>query len=490
MRLLAALLPALALAAAGCSDESRCERLNGCIRYVGPGIDGGTGADGGDVDGGGDDGGPRDGGNVVRDGGGSRDGGPARDGGDPNDCRVSGCGPNEVCNQTTFICECVTAAMMCGTECALCPADPGVIATGCMGADCVATMCDTGYEICGNTCCVRVPVWSTEMVSTNGGAHSSLIVDAQSVPSIAYFSDSPRGVHFRTRAGGAWSQAEIVDSRVNAFEPQLVDSNGPMIVHSVLEMDTELVATWRRNAGSWTFAGGVANQDRPAVAVGANAEILAAIDRVPGGSSSIIWHTRNAGTNLWAARGGIGTGGVDWRVAIDINAGGTAYAVYSVDDDLHLGRMATLASPFVTSPALTGPVWEFDVAVDANDDAHVVYYLASTHLIRYEVYTGFTRTRQVTVETSGGMAPGAQHFSGLSLALGPSGAHISYLDFSRGNPLVRYASDANGFVPETVGPADDILGDTSIAVDTTDAPHISYPWPSSSFSNLGYAVKR
>jgi hypothetical protein len=38
--------------------------------------------------------------------------------------------------------------------------------------------------------------------------------------------------------------------------------------------------------------------------------------------------------------------------------------------------------------------------------------------------------------------------------------------------------------------SDDVLGETSIAVDSSYAPHISFPLPASSFDNVGYAVKR
>ena len=69
--------------------------------------------------------------------------------------------------------------------------------------------------------------------------------------------------------------------------------------------------------------------------------------------------------------------------------------------------------------------------------------------------------------------------------------HVSYLDFTRGTPVLRYATNKSGsMVAETVTTSDDVLGETSIAVDSSGAPHISFPSPSSSFGNLGYAVKR
>jgi hypothetical protein len=332
-----------------------------------------------------------------------------------------------------------------------------------------------------------MPTWRPELVTTNGGG-SSLLLDASGDPTIAYASHSPRGVYYRTRAGAGWSAPETVDSRTNALEPVLVDSGGPVIVNSVSDLNAEQIAAWRR-AGSWSLQASSMSVDRPDIAVGGGVDHLVGVHRVPGGTSTIRYFSRTSGTASWSAYQEIAFG-VGWQVEIGASPSGTVYVLYpDTDQELWFARR-TASTPFSSTRITIGPVWDFDVRVDGFGVAHVVYYLASTHQIRYETYSGTSRTRQVTVDTTGGSPPGSMHFNGLSIDVGPSGAHVSYLDFSRGPSTLRYAAEVTGWAPESVTAADDVLGGTSIAVDAADAPHVTFPYPAASFSSLGYAVKR
>jgi hypothetical protein len=479
---LAAVLGFVSLAAAAC-DSGRCR--GDCIVYYPSGPDAGTSTTTADA------GASRDGGAAgdagsPRDGGAARDAGPSRDGGDANDCRVTACGTNERCNTTTFVCECVADALACGAGCSLCPTDPGVVATGCASDRCVATACGTGYTQCGDTCCESVPVWQTTIVETSAGGASSVIVDAQGHPAVAFSSDSPRGVYFAAHDGTRWGATEPVDTRTNALYPRLVGTSVPIVVNSVLDVSAERVASWSKN-GTWSPLGTIDDAVFPDVAVGGGYEHL--VSRTAGFPSDVRYHRRIVGASSWGAATPVAVD-VTFAARIAASTTGGVVVLYVQDDDLFAARRATLSSAWTTDLIATGPVWELDVAVDTSGVEHLTYYVASTHFIRYETYIGRTRTRGVTVETSQNMAPGSQHFSGLAIAVGNNGAHLSYLDFSRGGSLLRYAADVDGFVPETIANADDILGDTSIAVDANGAPHVTYPAPSSSWPHLGYAVKR
>jgi len=136
--------------------------------------------------------------------------------------------------------------------------------------------------------------------------------------------------------------------------------------------------------------------------------------------------------------------------------------------------------------------WDFDVAVDLGGTVHIIYYAHGSAQIIYEAWNSglLSRVRQAVVENAGGTPPGSTHYSGLSIAVAQGRVHVAYLDFTRGTVL-RYAVDSgSGFAPETVAACDDVLGNTSLAIDSTGAPHIAFPWPAPSFAYLGYAVKR
>jgi hypothetical protein len=130
--------------------------------------------------------------------------------------------------------------------------------------------------------------------------------------------------------------------------------------------------------------------------------------------------------------------------------------------------------------------------MDASGLIYLAYYTPDSHLIRFEEWTssGF-RNLQTTIDSPGGTGAGSQWFSGVAIASdGLGDVHVSYLDFTRGQVL-RYATNRTGtWVAETVTTCEGVLGSTSIVTDSSYAPHISFPSPATSFSNLSYAVKR
>lgn len=136
--------------------------------------------------------------------------------------------------------------------------------------------------------------------------------------------------------------------------------------------------------------------------------------------------------------------------------------------------------------------WSYDVAYAPNGVMWVAYYTPDGgHRVLVESWAGSTRTSQAIIDFPGGAVPGAQAFSGVSIAVGSTGVvHVAWLDFTRGNRL-RYATNATGaFATEEVTPCDDVLGGTSIAVDSAGRPHVTFPMPAPSFTTLGYAVKQ
>lgn len=356
--------------------------------------------------------------------------------------------------------------------------------------------CNTGYTGDGYTCTFGPRTWRNETVQLNAGAFSSLVVDPLGVVGIAYQGDSPRGVYFvRRLATGGWTNVETVDSRTNALEPAMVLSNDS---YSVAHADfTSLsVVSFRRPmaSSSWATEGTVSGPDRLDLAVGGLREHLVHMTRTAGSPGILRFSTRPAGTSSWSTPVTINSS-ASWigaRVASNVAGELSALFANNADQTLRFAHSSGSGSVWSTVP-VTSPgnrAWDFDVAVSESGYTYVAYYSPDGHRLVVETYNLTTRISQMVVDT----APSTtltQTMSGVSIALDANDfVHLSWLDFTRG-PSLRYATNATGtFVPETVTACDDVLGRTSIAVDATGAPHISFPKPSSSFSTLGYAVKR
>lgn len=333
------------------------------------------------------------------------------------------------------------------------------------------------------------PTWHVELATSEGGSSSSLAIGASGVPAIAYFADSTRGIHYIARQGASWSAPETVISELNAMTPQLSVSGGtPIVLSSVSNISSAWTVTSRRGTnGIWSADPQVIGPDRSDFAVGGGVEFLAGLIMVSGGSSSLVGSYRPAGSTTWATTSPLADG-VGWSYPkLAAAPDGTMFALYTMSNN-----QLWVAGSIPARQLTTTQAWDYDIAIDSNSTLHIVYYSHDSAQIIYETWSAHaaTMTRQAIVENAGGAPPGSSHYAGLSIAVAQGRAHVAYLDFTRGAPVLRYAVDNGGFVPETVANADDVLGSTSIAVDSTGAPHISFPYPAPSFTYLGYAVKR
>lgn len=427
---------------------------------------------------------------------------------DVNECSSAngGCSANATCANLpgTRTCTCSTGYSGDGVTCNdldECLSNNG----GCSAnANCTnvpgsrSCACRSGFTGDGFTCTASVPTWTIETVAVLGGATSSLALDAAGVPAIAYASDSPRGVHFRQRLTGSWSSAETVDSATNALEPALALSNTTwLIANSVFNAGSSSVACWRRSPlAAWFALGGLSGPERPDLAAGGGREYLVSHTRITGQPNSTVYFvSRTAGTSPWSSTTTVSSTASGFGAQLAASPSGQLAVLYgrNSDSSLWLARSSGLGTSWTHTQITTSRAWDFDLVFDLSDSGlvHLAYYTPDSHLIRAESWSGSTRLSQVTVDSPGGTGLGSQWFSGVSIAAdGLGDVHLSYLDFTRGNVL-RYATNSSGsFVSETVTQADDVLGNTSIAVDNAFAPHVSFPRPATSFGNLGYAVKR
>lgn len=423
---------------------------------------------------------------------------------DVNECLNGngGCSSNATCANTIGSRTCTCASGYAGDGVTCSDIDECLVGNGgcSQNANCTNTAgsrtcaCRSGFTGDGFTCTPSTPMWMVEFPSTLGGSASSIALDATGAPAIAYASDSPRGVHFRRRTT-SWSGAEIIDSSTNALEPSLAFSGSGFVeVHAVLNVGSSSTVSYRRATSTWSPEGTISTPEQPDVAVAAGREHLVTNTRISGmPNSNVYYSARSAGLSSWAAPITVSSTASWFPARIAANASGQLAVLFARNSDssLWLARSSGLGTSWTPQQITTGRVWAFDLALDSAGLVRLAYYDPDLQLIRYETWSGASRTSQVLVDSAGGTAPGSQWFSGLSLAVDSlSVAHVSYLDFTRGNVL-RYATNRTGsFVAETVTNCDDVLGATSIVTDSSNAPHISFPAPSSSFSTLGYAVKR
>jgi hypothetical protein len=154
----------------------------------------------------------------------------------------------------------------------------------------------------------------------------------------------------------------------------------------------------------------------------------------------------------------------------------TAKAIAAVAVGLLLALTLARPAPALTwypdtvdSPGTVG-LWT-SIALDSNGDPHISYYDRTNLDLKYARQLLPWLWVTETVDSAGRVG----EFS--SIALDPSGyPHITYVDFVVGNRDLKYARKlpGGGWNAETVDSAGDVGWFPSIAVDSSGQPHISY----------------
>lgn len=426
---------------------------------------------------------------------------------DVNECASGngGCDVNATCTNTagSRTCACRTGYTGSGTFCS----DVDECLNGTAGCSANATCtnlsgsfscaCRSGYTGNGFTCTANTPTWTTETVAFSGGSHSALALDSAGYPAVVYHSENPRGVYLRRRTT-SWSAPETVDSATNAMEPSLAASSAFIVANSLTTVVgssiTMSVSTWKRSTSSafWSPENSLAGYDRPDVAAGGGREHLVAVVRSGGTLGQVGYSSRSIGSTTWSTPTVLGTGSSGWGAKVSAS-GGMVVALFSRSPEgLTLARSSNNGSTWTTTTVTTLRAWSWDIVLDPSGTAFLVYYTPDNgHRVMLESYSGLSRTQQSIVDTPLASGAGSMWFSGLSIAQSPLGTtHAAWLDFTRGN-VVRHTSNASGaYVTTTVTNSDDVLGQTGLVVDANEAVHLTYPAPASSWSNLGYAVRR
>jgi hypothetical protein len=258
------------------------------------------------------------------------------------------------------------------------------------------------------------------------------------------------------------------------------------------------VSTWKRDATSplWTNENSLTGYDRPDVAASGGREHLVAVMRSGGTPGQIGYSSRAVGSSIWSTPTILapGLGGFGPKISA---AGNLVVALFARSPDgLTLARSSNGGASWTSTTVTTSRAWSWDIALDPSGTAFLAYYTPDLgHEVVVESWSGLSRTQQNVIDTPQSSGLGSSWFSGVSIAQSALGdTHVAWLDFTRGN-VVRYATNAAGtFRTETVANASNVLGQTSLVVDSSQAVHLSYPTTAAagggSVSALGYAVRR
>ena len=385
--------------------------------------------------------------------------------------------------------RCNAGTRDCGGNCAVCPSGSEVLATGCFETSCVATSCRSGFVPCTSGCCA-IAGWQFETVYALSGGRSSLLLDTAGNPSVAYDSESPRGVYYAVRSGSSWSR-ETVDASTNAFHPSLVNHGGtPTIVYNGGATGEALYWGRRTSPGYWGATLAVSLNGRYPAAVVDGTNMLHFSYTASGSPPLLIHYERALGASSFSG----GTAAVTDTTRQAIAANPLTAHVGMLFGDSSAGLRFVERVPggaFSTSTISANDVWRMAIEIGPSSTIHVAYYDHDLGAIRYAYRSGGSWSFE-TIDAGGGPPPGTTHFTGVDVALGrgPDDVHVSYLDYTRGTVL-RYAHRSSGrWTSETVADCDNVLSNTSIAVDAHGNPHITYPGPVGTWGQLRYAVHR
>ena len=133
---------------------------------------------------------------------------------------------------------------------------------------------------------------------------------------------------------------------------------------------------------------------------------------------------------------------------------------------MHKGQLAAV-------PLFIGrPLPRQDLALDAQGEPHISYYIAGTRDLKYAHQSSGVWTTEV-VYTAGYSG------AGTSLALDAQG--VPHIAFREGlNDALLYTNKKGGtWNTVTLDLSSDVQGGVSLALDSNDFPHISY-WDNSS----------
>ena len=192
-------------------------------------------------------------------------------------------------------------------------------------------------------------------------------------------------------------------------------------------------------------------------------------------SNKYLYYSTNAPSGTWSTTT-IDSSGFAGETALAVDANDAVHIAFynSTSKDLYYinNNSGSWGSP--TAVVTTGDVGLYlDIDTDSNSAAHIVYYDTTNTELKYVTNSSGSWSTPAVVDTTdtAGYGPAIAVDSDNKV-------HVSYLTIpstSGSSYILRYANNTSGnWSAETVDSAETHLGETSIAVASPTAVHISY----------------
>ncbi|RMF30991.1 MAG: hypothetical protein D6759_10860, partial [Chloroflexi bacterium] len=320
--------------------------------------------------------------------------------------------------------------------------------------------------------------WVTQVVDQAGdvGSHTSIALDPQGVPHIAYLDDASDRLKYATLSGTAWISETVTGAKGHTSLAFGGDGYPRISYKSSLEY-----SRWDGSkSGTETLISGFFKGEYTSLALEPTAPYTPHISHYDFDNEDLLY-TSWDGTK-WVTETVDSAGNVGSYSSLALDSNRRPHISYFDDTNNDLRYAYWDGSKWVTQTVdSAGYVGTYtSLALDSGDRPHIAYH--SDKDLRYAYWNGSRWVTQ-TVDSTGNYV-GAY----ASLALdGNDHPHISYFDGTRAN--LKYAYwDGTRWISETVDSAGEVGEHTSIALD--DAGNIYIAYYDLSNRDLKYAFGR
>jgi len=228
--------------------------------------------------------------------------------------------------------------------------------------------------------------WTLDTIDATATCHASLALDAVGKAHIAYFTDT--GLRYATNSSGTWTYGDITDLGYRNYScgsvSLSVDSAG--VAHVAYQIDYRLGLQYATNAGGTWVISTVWPHDIEEVSLAVDSD--GATHMVFAGDGGFAMHYAQNKLGTWTDETiePLGGGAYGRNPSLSLDAAGKAHVAYfhpesreiryatNRNGDWHIASIDTVDDPLATRVPT-------DTAIDAQGDAHFVYFTIKS--VRY-----------------------------------------------------------------------------------------------------------